>query len=134
LRNRFFLILFLCAMPFLGGVGCINDPASEVTEATFKTDAERIAFLQNFCPVSIPGSAKNIQLKYVSWLDYSLDASFLLPQDAYNLFETGLNASCQGKKRDDHFDFVMDKDVAGNVTLDSKTLAVQLHAHNSPPK
>jgi hypothetical protein len=62
------------------------DSVTDITEASFATDEKRREFLNAYAPFPIPSGIADIRIKYVSWLDWNLDASFVLPPDMEEAF------------------------------------------------
>ncbi|MFB3893333.1 MAG: hypothetical protein ACE15C_15070 [Phycisphaerae bacterium] len=62
------------------------------TQRDFKNDAQRIAFIQDFLPVTVPAGASAIQIKYDRWQDYHLEASFQLSAADMAAFAKALQA------------------------------------------
>ena len=60
-------------------------------EADFRSDAARIAFMQETLTVPIPADATDIRFRYVKWMDYYLKASFTLPPASLEAFRAGLD-------------------------------------------
>lgn len=67
----------MAAVPILPGCGC--RPDTVLTETDFRSDEERLDFLTDFVPFTIPASAQDIRFTYVSWLDWRLELFFTLP-------------------------------------------------------
>ena len=59
-------------------------------ETDFRSDAARIAFMQETLTVPIPPDAADIRFKYVEWMDMYLRASFRLPPESLEAFQSEL--------------------------------------------
>jgi len=60
------------------------------TEADFTTTAERIAYLQSFCPVTIPKSATSVTFTSEGFQDTWLEAGFDLPSEDFEAFRQSI--------------------------------------------
>ena len=63
-----------------------HDGVTDITEASFTTDEKRREFLNAHAPLLIPSGISDVRIRYVSWLDWELDASFVLPPDKEEAF------------------------------------------------
>ncbi|MHC4986632.1 MAG: hypothetical protein ACYTFO_10820 [Planctomycetota bacterium] len=59
-------------------------------ESDFRSDAARIAFMQETLTVPIPPDATDIRLRYSEWMDMYLKASFRLPPASLEAFRSEL--------------------------------------------
>jgi hypothetical protein len=73
-------------------------PGIEVKAGNFRTDKERIAFIQRFLPVTIPDSASAIELRYTEWLGYDLEASFKLGSAELKSFINAMDSQAASRK------------------------------------
>ncbi len=70
-----------------------SDPLApqKQTQRHFDNDPERIAFLQEFLPVTIPPQATNIRFTHTEdWPTWSVEGSFELGPEAYESFRASL--------------------------------------------
>lgn len=75
-------LVFVLVLSRAGPLEVVTD----ITGASFATDERRREFLNVHAPLSIPSGISAIRIKYVSWLDWTLDATFVLPPDKEEAF------------------------------------------------
>ena len=106
-----------------------EEMATEITEASFATDAERQAFIDRYTPFSVPDDISEISITFVSWLDWNLDTNFILPAGKTDAFLNELRQLDPSGVKD--FSFKTDVSV-GNVYVTGRK--VKIVCSNPPPK
>lgn len=85
----------------LGGIAVASymsqRPDVSFTEARFKTNSERRAFVNRFLPAPLPEDAENIRFEMVEWMDWDLEGSAQLSPAALKTYADALGASVPGK-------------------------------------
>jgi len=127
--TRALLVLAMGAMAL--PIGCVADPSKTITEKDFKTDAERVAYLQQFVPMQIPPEAGSIRIRMVQWQDWNLKASFVLPKEAFARFGESLatlEPAAEGRRRFES----KDRPSVGAIEIVPRTRQVKLSCTNPP--
>lgn len=114
-------LLLAAAIRFWPNPFC--DAATRVTERDFDSNQARIAFVQEFVPATIPADATDIRIEYVSWLDWSLDASLRLTEGSAEEFIVAMEPFA-GVYR------MPDKGVRGDIRVDAAKNLVMIHCTN----
>jgi hypothetical protein len=65
--------------------GC-SVPSTSVSTRDFKSDKDRVNFINTVMPVAVPRAAQRIVLEFEEWQGMSLDAKFELPPHEFDEF------------------------------------------------
>lgn len=132
-RVWFVLLAMLGITAIVGGFAAWffrpTGPETTLTHATFKTDAERRSYVNQFLPLDVPAEATGIAFVLTSWMDFSLDGEFFLPPDAFNVYMEQLKARTTGNSI--VRTFTTEKST-GTLTLDPQRTRIVFHATNPP--
>jgi len=92
-KRRIIIVIIAAALGALAiGFVCFRGLGNDTTEASFRTDSERIKEIQQYFPVTIPSTATQIILKSEEFQDYHMTASFTLPPQDYASFKNAWKA------------------------------------------
>jgi hypothetical protein len=110
------------AFVFVLSSASMHDRVTDLTEASFTTDEKRRDFLNAHAPFPIPSGITDIRIKYVRWMDWSLDASFVLPPGKEEAFLGQLRQI--DPSGSNGFSF-QTKTAAGKMTVRNRTVTMK---------
>lgn len=113
----------------LCGCGSMR-PDTTITEKDLASNAERIEFLNEYVPITVPAEARNIKFTFISWQDWSLELTFVLPPNDFVEFGDQLQQVARGPRE---FEIQIQDTRKGSqarVRLDAKDNSVWIRAMN----
>ena len=120
----FGLLAFTLAMAFLPG--CLSEETK--TDADFRDEASRRAYVQSYFPVPVPPAASSFRFRYDRWQEWNFTGSFALPADDMPALAETL--APYATEQPDVYSFAEpSRHRAGQITLDPYKGRVRFHVY-----